>query len=71
MRESQPGRKSFPGGRRFLEEPSLPPPPTQSPRYPGRSLFTSLEDDRNTCFYPCWVTLKLPASRNTRKDSPE
>lgn len=59
MRESQFGRKSFPDGQRFLED------PRQSPRYPGRSLFASLEDDRGSCFYLCWVSQKLPTSRKT------
>lgn len=60
MRESHSGRKSFPGGQRSLEDP-LP----QSPRYPGRSLFTSLEDGKGSCCYLHWVTLKLPTRRKT------
>lgn len=59
MRASPAGKKSFPGGRRFWEDPS-------HPKAPGVLGEASLDDGRSSCTHPRRVTLKLPARRETR-----
>lgn len=57
MREGKSGRKTFPGGWRFLKTP-------KAPGILGKACLP-LEDGRGSCFYPRWVSLKLPISRKT------